>query len=374
MSGNCETQDLFEARSGGYHVYRIPGLVVTASGVVVAHCEARQGRGSDWDPIDILARRSTDGGVTFEPPFVLMDHRRFGVDAPINNLSCIADRVTGDVHILFCSNYARVFYMKSSDDCLSFSEPVEITSVFESFRSSYPWRVIAVGPGHSIQLGNGRLLAAVWMSDGTSGEHGKNRLGHRPSEVAVVYSDDHGASWHAGEFVVRNTSAYRHPNESVLVQLSDGRVLCNSRSESVQHRRLVSVSEDGVSNWSEPRFDESLLEPICFGSLIATRHGAMFANPDVLERTMPGGPGGRYGPDERGKIFDRKQLTVQLSRDDCETWSHKRVLEPGPSGYSDLAVLDDGTLLCLYECGVVERMFDDRYLRLARFDVDWVRG
>ena len=366
-------QDLFEARTNGYHVYRIPGLCVTPSGVVIAHCEARQGRGGDWDPIDIVMRRSLDGGETWEAPYIAMDHRRFGGQEPINNFSCISDHATGEVHVLFCNNYARVFAMKSTDDCLTFSEPVDVTSVFETFREHFFWRVIAVGPGHGIQLANGRLLAAVWMSDGSSGEFG-NKPGHRPSEVAVVYSDDHGDTWHAGEFVVRNTVQSRNPSESTMVQLSDGRVLCNSRSESHKHRRLISISDDGVSHWSEPKFDDSLLDPICCGSIVATAEGIAFSNPDILERTMPGGPGGRIGPNETGKVFDRKQLTVQLSRDDCSTWTAKRILEPGPSGYSDLAVLPDGTLLCLYECGIMGRMFDDRYLRLARFNIEWIVG
>ena len=75
-----------------------------------------------------------------------------------------------------------------------------------------------------------------------------------------------------------------------------------------------------------------------------------------------------------GVPFDRKMLTVRLSEDDCRTWAASRVLEEGPSGYSDLAVLPDGTLLCLYECGIVKRMFDDKYLRLARFNTEWIRG
>ena len=157
-----------------------------------------------------------------------------------------------------------------------------------------------------------------------------------------------------------------------------GEAICyltrDTRTESVTHRRLISISDTGISDWSEPVFDDALLEPICFGSIVACPAGIVFANPAVLERTMPGGPGDRFGPDDRGKIFDRKMLTVHLSDDDCRTWPWARLLERGPSGYSDLAALPDGTLLCLYECDLVERMFDDRYLRLARFNVDWLRG
>ena len=370
----CSKHNLFEARIGGYHVYRIPGIVVTRRGTVVAYCEARLGNGGDWDPIDICMRRSVDDGMTWDEPTIAMDHRQFGSKSPVNNFVCTADQGTGDVHVLFCNNYARVFAMKSEDDCLSFSQPRDVTHVFEPLRQIYPFRVIAVGPGHGIQLRNGRLIVPVWMSDGSGTEFGAGKLGHRPSEVASVFSDDHGETWQAGDFVVRNEPRFRNPNETCAVELSDGRVLFNTRTESVTHRRLITTSTDGATNWSAPRFDDELLEPICMGSIVSLHHGhpVVFANPGVLERTMAGGPGRHIGPDERGRPFDRKQLTIRLSEDDCQTWSYKRQLEDGPSGYSDLAVLTDGTLLCLYECGVVNRMYDNRYLRLARFNLDWI--
>ena len=59
-----EKSDLFEAGAGGHKVYRIPGIVVTAKGSVLAYCEARKYTGLDWDDIEILLRRSTDAGRT----------------------------------------------------------------------------------------------------------------------------------------------------------------------------------------------------------------------------------------------------------------------------------------------------------------------
>jgi sialidase-1 len=131
----------------------------------------------------------------------------------------------------------------------------------------------------------------------------------------------------------------------------------------------VAVSLDGVSRWQVRGFDEALLEPVCMASLLRydwpgpVRPGRLiFANPDNLERTMV------------AWACDRKRLTVKLSRDDGRTWPVAKVLEPGPAGYSDLARLADGTVLLLYECGIVERMCDDRCLRLARFDMAWLTG
>ena len=85
MNSFCEKQELFEARTAGYHVYRIPGIFVTKRGTIIAHCEARKGRGGDWDPIDICMRRSTDDGVTWGEQYVAMDHTRYDADKPINN-------------------------------------------------------------------------------------------------------------------------------------------------------------------------------------------------------------------------------------------------------------------------------------------------
>lgn len=90
----------------------------------------------------------------------------------------------------------------------------------------------------------------------------------------------------------------------------------------------------------------------------------LFANPSNLENELIR-PGGNLA-------HDRKRLTVKLSRDDGQTWPVSKILEPGPAGYSDLAVLADGTILCLYEADVVTRMCDDGYIRLARFNLEWI--
>ena len=111
---------LFEARTGGYFIYRIPGLLATPSGVVLATCEARHGQGGDYDDIDILLRRSLDGGLTWEAPRVLVAHTQYG-PGPIQNFVMIADRTDGSVHAIYCYDYARVFYMKSTDDGATFS-------------------------------------------------------------------------------------------------------------------------------------------------------------------------------------------------------------------------------------------------------------
>ena len=278
----------------------------------------------------------------------------------------ISDEKAGAVHALFCHNYARVFYMRSEDDGSTWSEPSEITDTFIPFREAYPWRVIATGPGHGIQLRNGRLVVPVWMSDGSGTEFGPGKLGHRPSTVAGIYSDDHGKTWQRSDIIVRTEGEFINPSETLAVELSDGNILFNIRTESKRHRRLISISSDGATNWSELKFDDALLEPVCMASILKLQNGAViFANPDNLEQelTRPG-----------GKSYDRKRITVKMSTDDCQTWPLSKILEPGPSSYSDLTQTADGTICCIYENQIITRPNDTRYVTVACFDLDWLEA
>ncbi|MCY2995966.1 MAG: exo-alpha-sialidase, partial [Planctomycetota bacterium] len=137
-----------------------------------------------------------------------------------------------------------------------------------------------------------------------------------------------------------------NPNESVAVELSDGRVMLNMRNESQRFRRLIAISPDGATHWSEPLYDEALFEPICMAGLVrAGKRPAdkipliLFSNLD--SRSKPAGPDWRA----------RETLAIKASEDDGRTWAVFRVLEPNGTGYSDLAVAADGSILCLYEDG-----------------------
>ena len=269
--------------------------------------------------------------------------------------------------MLFCHDYARVFATTSHDKGATFAPPVEITDFLLPYRTQYDWRVVGPGPGHGIQLRNGRLVVPVWLSTGAGTEFGAGKLGHRPSALTSIYSDDHGRSWQRGAIIAVDSAEIPNPNETVAVELSDGRVLFNIRSETERHRRLVSISPDGATGWTPLTPDEALLEPVCMASILRydPQPGViLFANPDNLENdlTPPG-----HRPQR-----DRKRLTVKLSRDDARTWLVSKVLEPGPAGYSDLALPPDGTVLCLYENGMVDRMTDPAAVTIARFDLNWL--
>jgi hypothetical protein len=366
-----EKKDLFEANSGGYALYRIPGLVATGKGTLLAYCEARKDSRSDWGTIDILMRRSADGGKTWEPPRKIVRPPRDATKNPvalaqglarpgevtINNPVALADRRTGAVHFLYCVEYARCYYQRSDDDGQTFTEPVEITPAFENYRPEYDWKVLATGPGHGIQLSGGRLIVPVWLSTGTGGH------AHRPSAVSVIYSDDHGRSWRRGDIVVAHPNPI-NPSETAAVELADGRVMLNIRHESEPRLRGVSISPDGVTGWGKVRFDGALPDPVCFGSLVRLSKRAEGEKARILF-VNPHNPTGR----------ERRNLTVKLSEDEGLTWPVARVIEPGTSGYADLAVGPDGMIYCFYERGSAGKgSTGSPSLCLARLNLEWLAG
>jgi sialidase-1 len=368
-----DKQDLFKVGDDpDFKLYHIPGIVVTARGTVLAWCEARK-KGGDWDDIKVLMRRSTDDGVTWSAPKSLVDvpgHKNKNpfalriehvdpMDVTYNNPVLIADR-DGTVHMLVCLEYMRCFYQRSEDDGITWSAPTEITATFESFRKNYDWKVLATGPNHSIQIRSGRLVVPVWLSTGTGGN------AHRPSVTGTIYSDDQGRTWKAGDIAVPCTEEWINPNETVAIELSDGSVMLNCRNESKAHRRLITISPDGATGWSTPKFDNALLEPICMAGIVRyslDRPRILFCNPDNLSRAD--------GKEEPGKNRDRKNVSVKLSYDEGKTWVVNKSLEPGASMYSDIAVTKSGTILCFYGRGTKPGFAGDA-LTLARFNLEWL--
>lgn len=376
-----EKQDLFiVGEDPAYSLYHIPGIVVTAKGTVLSWCEARKRAAgvSDWDDIRILLRRSSDDGKTWSTaksivdvpgpkeknPLALKMKNVDPNDVTYNNPVLIAGK-DGAVHMLFCLEYMRVFYQRSDDDGITFSSPTEVTAAFDGFKKDYDWKVLATGPNHSIQLKNGRLVVPVWLSTGTGGN------AHRPSVTATIYSDDQGKTWKGGEIAVPCTDEWINPNETVAIELNDGRVMLNVRSESKAHRRLVTTSADGATQWSKPRFDDALLEPICMGGIVRYNHEGksliLFSNPHNLEKAK--------GRAEPGNNRDRKNVSVKISHDEGQTWSIHKLLEDGPSMYSDIAVTHNGTILCFYGRSGENKgsaAFAGGRLTLARFNLEWI--
>jgi sialidase-1 len=163
----------------------------------------------------------------------------------------------------------------------------------------------------------------------------------------IIYSDDHGATWKLGGVLGENT------NECQVIERQDGSLLLNMRSYHQKNRRAIATSKDGGLSWSEVTLDPALIEPVCQASLVrwSDREGkgrVLFSNPASTRR---------------------EKLTIRLSEDDGRTWPVARLLHDGPAAYSALAVLPDGTLGCLYECGTKSAY---EKIAFARFGLDWL--
>ncbi|MSR31158.1 MAG: exo-alpha-sialidase [Gemmataceae bacterium] len=377
VAGEVEKTNLFQAKKAGYALYRIPCVTVTSKGTVLVACEARKSEKGDWGHIDLLLRRSADGGKNFSPPVKLpMPQGKFernpaaikqGLgkdgDVTLNNPVLISGG-DGKVHFLFCVEYMRCFYSQSNDDGVTFSTPVEITQALEPIREKYHWIVCATGPGHGIQTKKGRLIVPVWLSRGTGGH------AHRPSSITTLYSDDQGKTWAAGDLIAgeadplgQEKEPFINPNETTAVELADGRVMLNIRSESKVHQRAAAYSANGATGWTEPAFVPSLTEPICFGSLerLPVKKGGrellLFSHPDNLAKAK--------GEGKPGQGRDRKNLSLHASDDVGVNWKLALIIEKGASAYSDLAVLPDGAILCFYENGG-SKDYAYEFLTLAR--------
>jgi sialidase-1 len=372
-AGEFSEIDLFEEDTGGFKLYRIPGIVVTTQGNVLAYCEARKYTEADRGEIEIHLRRSEDGGRSWGAAQQVAHHgprlarnphmpdkkKSKDMGGPdeqtVNNPVAIVSR-NGTIHLIYCIEYMRCFTVRSNDEGLTWTSPVEITHAFTPFRNIVDWQVIATGPGHGIQTGSGRLIVPFWMND----YERRNRLS---KAAGVIYSDDNGDSWRAGEIAVPLGG------ESNIAQLSDGSVIVTSRNTDAKGRRMFATSRNGVSQWTKPAFFEEILEPGCMAGLVAHPGDGITPKPWLIYSAP-------YTTERSHQ--ERRDVTIYASKDDGRTWPIRKRLFDGPSAYSDLAVLPDGQILCFYEKGVENRYGDRgrpwayRFLTVARFDLDWL--
>ena len=335
---------LFVSGEDGYHTYRIPALAVTTRGTLFALCEGRKHGRSDAGEIDLLLKRSFDQGATWKAIQIVATEPAMTCGNPCP----VVDQNTGTIWLPFCKNLAdggetlitqgeaprTVWITHSIDDGQSWTDPVEITEKVKK----QDWTWYATGPCHGIQLSSGRLVVPCDHMVGVYFDRRRD-----PYHSHIIYSDDHGATWQIGGVVDIGT------NECTVAELEDGSLYINCRNYVGGKRRAVARSVDEGQSFGPLEWDDTLVEPICQASLEQLADGQLlFANPASTER---------------------ERLTVRLSPDGGHSWPVGRILHPGPSAYSDLAVLPDGSICCLYERGDSHPY---ETLTLARFNLSWL--
>ena len=335
--------DAYVSGKEGYHTFRIPALLVTKKGTLLAFCEGRRDNRRDHGDIDLVLKRSTDHGKTWKP--MQLVHEEGGTaKITIGNPCPVLDRTTGTVWLSFCRDNDDVFITHSSDDGKTWAKPKKITEGIK--RPEWNW--YATGPGNGIQLELGPHKGRLVMPCDHHLRGVESRAKGRHSHA--IYSDDHGKSWNLGGVTEPAM------NECAAVELTDGTLMLNMRSYRGNGLRAVATSKDGGESWTVPVDDGTLVEPVCQASFIrytgVRRHQKnrlLFSNPASKK--------------------ERVKMTVRLSYDEGRTWPVARQLHTGPAAYSSLAVLPDGTVGCLYECGE-----ESPYERIAfaRFSLQWL--
>ena len=353
--------DVFTSGKEGYKSIRIPSVVVTKNGVVLAFAEGRAAA-SDQAENDIILKRSTDAGRTWRPLQLLHDDGKHS----LNNPTAVVEQESGRVFLMYQripahlkergkgietgydgSNVYRNLLICSDDDGATWTRPFDVSRTTKRQTNA---TTIASGPGIGIQLTRGphRGRFLIPFNEGPYGQWNN----------FAVFSDDRGATWKFGEnvpgaFVPDAKLGQRSQiNEVQMVELSDGSVRLNSRQFAGAKVRKTSVSKDGGLTWSPVEDVPALRDSSCNASIL--RHSF----DDVAGR-------GRIlysGPDS----LTRSNGTVYVSLDDGATWPLKRVLWPGSFAYSVLTRLPEGTVGCLFET--------DNYGRIvfARFPLEWV--
>ncbi|WP_052487021.1 sialidase family protein [Gordoniibacillus kamchatkensis] len=436
---------LFSPGLAGSAAYRIPSMITTVNGTIIAGIDARISDMRDNpNKINTVIRRSADNGLTWSDVQQLVAYPGEGLDgAAAIDTALLQDEQTGTIWMLFShtpggiglwsaeegtgfdakgnrllyDSFGGVYslqpdgrvtdgegratpYMvdgegnvtiegnskgniflkkgahpeeslleartsflqiiKSDDDGRTWSKPIELNPMVKE-----AWmKFIGAGPGRGIQLKHGafrgRLAFPIYFS---------NRSGKM--SCAVIYSDDHGATWRRGAspndgriFGGQTVDAESLQadggdlTESQLIELPDGELRVYMRNHAGLQRTAVAASKDGGQTWGEVEYDQELIDPVCQSSVIVYPHmddgktRVLFANPADPEKRVNG--------------------TVRLSEDGGRTWKYAKQIYDGPFSYCCLTVLSDGGIALLYECDFSFSENKPITVEFTKFSLEWL--
>ncbi|MET9297563.1 sialidase family protein, partial [Streptomyces sp. NPDC003077] len=365
-----DQQVLFKAaQEKGYACFRIPAIVKSARGTLLAFAEGRVRNCGDAADIDLVVKRSTDGGRTWGPLQVVNE----GNGDTRGNPAPVVDRRTGRILLAETYNKGRTdaqgcdvpcdrtpHLQYSDDDGATWSEPEDLT---EDLRPPHWNSWYATGPVHGVQLTRGRHAGRlVFTVNAESYAGGRITANHG----ALMYSDDGGDSWEVGAVDSWPTAAdgtfRQKPSEMSLVERADGSLYVSAREQDGTDlgHRTAAVSRDGGESFDGPfRALPDLYAPMVQGSVLRLRSRAQ----DGYSRLLLAVPA---DPDRR------RTMTIRSSYDEGRTWEGvdrgARVTTDW-SGYSDLVNISHEETGLLYEGGAVDARDE---IRFARFTEEWL--
>ena len=317
---------LFDSGNAGYPRYRIPALITTQKGTLLAFCEGRKGGGGLKGDIDIVLKRSSDSGKTWSTLEVALE----GKGHTLGNPCPVVDGKDGTIWLAFTRSHGqdteeqivagtskeatRVLVTFSKDDGKTWAPPRDLS---DSCRKA-DWTWYGTGPGVGIQLKNGRLLVPCYHAEAST----KIYRSH------TIYTDDHGKTWQLG------ASVGEHCTECAALERANGDVVLVARTIQGKQEKTVALSNEGGKTWNDVKTDANLYDPSCQASLLR-----LDGKKSRWLLCHPAGPG-------------RRDLTLRWSDDEGKTWPGAILLRKGDSQYSSLARLPDGSIGCLYDCWV----------------------
>jgi sialidase-1 len=350
---------VFARTAGGSHTYRIPAIVRTPrSGDLLAFAEDRLGDADDNGNINLVMRRSKDGGRTWgELKVIWSDGRnKIGPGVPVvdqrrGDIVLLAIRTAGHVSAedintgrASWEDSRRPFVLRSTDEGRTWSDPVEITDAVKPRR----WRHFVFGPGHAIQLTRGRHAGRIVVPGNHTGipPEGSDDQGTEAKYhgVHLAYSDDGGHTWKLGATDENYDGRYVNGDESQLIELTDGTLYQSVRDQGGNthgHRAYV-LSEDGGESYAGGLKSQRELETAVVQGTVqrvfATDQGddsnlILFSS---AKETATGGRGA---------------MVIWRSTNEGRDWEEARTIWPERSAYSDMVKLSDDYLGLLFEAG-----------------------
>jgi sialidase-1 len=305
-----EHQVLFKPGDQEGRGYRIPSMIALPDDILLAFCESRIDVMLDWGDIDLVMKRSTDGGSTWGPIQVLQDRQGHTVHNPCP----VFDNATQTVWLPFCVDYNQVFVMNSTDYGLTWSTPIELTDTL----GIYPEDYCATGPGNGIQIDTGRLIIPAKIA-----------------QPCAIYSDDHGATWTRGMY----SEVGERAEEPQAFQAENGSLIMICRVGRAGGYKIAMQSSDGGETWDSYHEDYELPESGTQASV--ARFTYHMNTPGSKCRILFSSP----------NYYARGHMNLRMSYDDGDSWEVSKEIYEGPSAYSQIVILADKTICLLFEMG-----------------------